>query len=580
MDRFPRPLIFTLVLAVVFGAAGGWVAAGALAEDQPDPRTRRAKQLEAAEMMMDVFDRVMLNYVDEMDARKIAEAAVDGMLETLDEHSVFLPPMNYEDLVMSTEGEFGGLGITIQPRDHYPTVMSPIEGTPAYYMGIQGGDQIIEIEGESTYDFSSRDAVKKLRGPKGSKVNITIKRPGREEPIPLTITRDIIKVESVPYAFMMDDIGYIRIQNFSRTTVDELREDLDQLYAQDPEGLILDLRFNPGGLLEAAKRVSELFLERGTLLVYTKGRLPANSMSFYAERRGETYRKVPMVVLVNGSSASASEILAAALQDHDAGLVVGKTTFGKGSVQTVFRLNEEEALKLTTARYYTPSGRSIHKDRDTEGHHLNADSPDSPDGPMAMEQPLEETPEEREIPRFEKEVYHTDSGRVVYGGGGITPDIEIDQSYLTDFEMAVERDGALFAYAVDYANVHPEIDSDWRAGDDVLADFGEYLAQRENIEEYLGVFDLSLSDSLLQANEDFLRWGLRREVVRRLHGAEAAYRVAIERDTQLEEALELFRQADTLAGLFDLAVAWNEEQMARARADSAAAESEETVGAQ
>ncbi len=575
MDRFPRPLIFTLVLAVVFGAAGGWVAAGALAEDQADPRTKRAQQLEAAELMMDVFDRVMLNYVDEMEARKIAEAAIDGMLETLDEHSVFLPPMNYEDLVMSTEGEFGGLGITIQPRDHYPTVMSPIEGTPAYYMGIQGGDQIIEIEGESTYDFSSRDAVKKLRGPKGTKVNITIKRPGREEPIPLTITRDIIKVESVPYAFMMDDIGYIRIQNFSRTTVDELREDLDQLYAQDPEGLILDLRFNPGGLLEAAKRVSELFLERGTLLVYTKGRLPANSMSFYAERRGETYRKVPMVVLVNGSSASASEILAAALQDHDAGLVVGKTTFGKGSVQTVFRLNEEEALKLTTARYYTPSGRSIHKDRDDEGHHLNADNPDEP---VAMEQPLEERPEDREIPRFEKEVYHTDSGRVVYGGGGITPDIEIDQSFLTDFEMAVERDGALFAYAVDYANAHPKIDRDWRAGDDVLADFGEFLAQRENIEEYLGVFDLALSDSLLQANEDFLRWGLRREVVRRLHGAEAAYRVAIERDTQLEEALALFRKTDTLAGLFDLAVAWNEEQMAQARADSAAAASEETVG--
>jgi len=575
MERFPRPAIFTLVLAVVFGAAGGWVAAGASAEDRTDPRNRREQQLEAAELMMDVFDRVMLNYVDEMEARKIAEAAIDGMLDKLDEHSVFLPPMNYEDLVMSTEGEFGGLGITIQPRDHYPTVMSPIEGTPAYYMGIQGGDQIIEIEGESTYDFSSQDAVKKLRGPKGTKVNITIRRPGREEPIPLTITRDIIKVESVPYAFMIDDIGYIRIQNFSRTTEEELREKLDTLYDRDPDGLILDLRFNPGGLLEAAKRVSELFLERGTLLVYTKGRLPANSMSFYAERRGEPYRKVPMVVLVNGSSASASEILAAALQDHDAALVVGKTTFGKGSVQTVFRLNEEEALKLTTARYYTPSGRSIHKDREDEGHHLNADNPEAE---MAEDLPLEGRPQERETPRFQKEVYHTDSGRVVYGGGGITPDIEIEQSYLTDFEMAVERDGALFAYAVDYANSHPEIGRDWRPDQQVLDEFGDYLSDRENIEEYLGVFELSLSDSLLAANEDFLRWGLRREVVRRLHGAEAAYRVAIERDTQLEEALDLFRRADDLAGLFDLAVAWNEEQMAKARADSAAAASEETVG--
>ncbi len=576
MDRFPRPAIFTLVLAVVFGAAGGWVAAGALAEEDPgDPRDRREQQLEAAALMMDVFDRVMLNYVDEMEARAIAEAAIDGMLEELDEHSVFLPPMNYEDLVMSTEGEFGGLGITIQPRDHYPTVVSPIEGTPAFHMGIQGGDQIIEIEGESTYDYSSRDAVKKLRGPKGTEVNITIKRPGREEPFPLTITRDIIKVESVPYAFMLDDVGYVRIQNFSRTTVDELREKLDQIHDRDPEGVILDLRFNPGGLLEAAKRVSELFLERGTLLVYTKGRLPANSMSFYAERRGETYRQAPMIVLVNGSSASASEILAAALQDHDSALVVGKTTFGKGSVQTVFRLNEEEALKLTTARYYTPSGRSIHKDRDTEGHHLNADNPDEP-GPQ--DQPLARQPREQEIPRFEKETYQTEGGRTVYGGGGITPDIEIEQSLLSDFEMAVERDGALFAYAVDHANAHPEIDAGWRASDAVLDDFAGFLADRENIEEYLGVFDLTLSDSLVTANEDFLRWGLRREVVRRLHGAEAAYRVAIERDTQLEEALELFERADTLDDLFALARAWNEEQMAKARADSAAEASDETVG--
>ena len=577
MERFPRYLIFILVLAVVLGAAGGWVAAGALEDSPDDPRARREKQLEAAELMMDIYDRVMLNYVDEMDPRDIAEAAIKGMLDQLDEHSVFLPPVNYEDLMMSTEGEFGGLGITIQPRDHYPTVMSPIEGTPAYYMGIQGGDQIIEIEGKSTYDFSSRDAVKKLRGPKGTKVNIAIHRPGRDEPIPLTITRDIIKVESVPYAFMIGDIGYIRIQNFSRTTTEELQEKLDELERQHMRGLILDLRFNPGGLLEAAKRVSELFLERGTLLVYTKGRLPANSMSFYAERRGEPYQQVPMVVLVNGSSASASEIVAAALQDHDAALVVGKTSFGKGSVQTVFRLNEEEALKLTTARYFTPSGRSIHRDRDDEGHHLNADNPDDiPED--AAPPPLQPDAEAREVPRFHKEQFRTDSGRIVYGGGGVTPDIEIDQSYLTDFEMAVERDGALFNFAVEYANSHPDLAEDWQVDTTVLAEFSDFLQEREKIGEYLEVFDLTMSDSLLAANADFLRWGMRREVTRKVHGAQAAYQVAIEEDTQLHEALALFGQADDLAGLLELAVAWNEEAMAKAAADSAAAVGTETVG--
>lgn len=573
MDRFPRSLIFTLVLAVVLGAAGGWVAAGALDDTHPDPRSQREQQLEAAELMMDVFDRVMLNYVDEMDPRDIAEAAIKGMLDELDEHSVFLKPENYEDLRTSTEGEFGGLGIVIQPRDHYPTVMSPMEGTPAYYMGIQGGDQIIEIEGESTYDFTSREAVEQLRGPKGSQVSITIKRPGREEPFPVTITRDIIKVESVPYAFMMEDIGYIRVQNFAKTTTDELREKLAHLDDQGMRGLILDLRYNPGGLLDAAKRVSELFLERGTLLVYTKGRLPANSMSFYAERRGQTLNKVPMVVLVNGSSASASEIVAAALQDHDAALVVGKTTFGKGSVQTVFQLNHTEALKLTTARYYTPAGRSIHKDRETEGHHLNEDNP------LAQDDQLQDDPADLETPRFEKDAYTTDSGRVVYGGGGVTPDIEIDQSYRTDFEVAVERDGALFSFAVDYVNSHPDLPADWSPDAGVLAQFGEHLAERENIHDFLEVFELSLSDSLLTANTDFLEWGVRREVLRRTQGSSAAYQVAIEKDTQLHEALELFDEARSLDDLLAEAVAWNEEEMARAEADSAAAASEETAKA-
>ncbi len=573
MQRFPRHLIFSLVLAVILGAAGGWVAAGAREDGQPDPRQRREQQLEAAGLMMDVFDRVMLNYVDEMDARKIAEAAISGMLRQLDEHSAFLPPTNYEDLMMSTEGEFGGLGITIQPRDHYPTVISPIEGTPAYYMGIQGGDQIIEIEGEPTFDFSSQEAVKRLRGPKGSKVNITLRRPGTADPIPLTITRDIIKVESVPYAFMIDDIGYIRVQNFSRTTDEELRQKLDDLTSRDMRGLILDLRTNPGGLLEAAKRVSELFLERGTLLVYTKGRLPSNSMSFYAERRGQPYARVPMIVLVNGSSASASEIVAAALQDHDAALVVGKTTFGKGSVQTVFRLNEEEALKLTTARYFTPSGRSIHKDRPDEGHHLGED----PDGEAPPLSELQMPPAEQEVPRFQKRQYRTNSGRVVYGGGGVTPDIEIEQSFLSDFEVSVERDGALFSFAIDHANANPDLPRAWAPDRRVLAEFGRHLADRERIGEYLGFFNLSLSDSLLDANRDFLTWGIRREVMRRIYGAQAAYEVAIEKDTQLHEALDLFKRARTLPELFAQATAWNEEAMARAMADSAAAASKATV---
>ena len=523
-----------------------------------DPATKRREFYDNLKLLGEVYERIINNYVDEKDAHEIMEAGVNGMLEALDEHSNYLPPMNYEDLMMSTEGEFGGLGISIQPRDHYPTVVSPIEGTPAFYMGIQGGDQIIEIEGESSFDFSSREAVKRLRGTPGTKVNITIKRPGVESPIPYTITRDIIKIESVPYGFMIGDIGYVRVQNFARTTHDELKEKLDQLTAQNMRGLILDLRFNPGGLLMAAQEVSELFLEKDQLVVFTKGRLSDQNHSYYSEAKGKVYNQVPMIVMVNGSSASASEIVSAAIQDHDAGLVVGKTSFGKGSVQTVFRLDDDEALKLTTARYYTPSGRSIHKERPRHGDPAEMaqammDGADAPD--------LDQDPADKEVERFDKEKYFTDSGRVVYGGGGVTPDIEINQDFLTDFEVAVERDGALFGFAVDYASQHQGITEDWQVDDTTFSAFKDYLAGREKIGEYLGVFNLTYSDSLVEANTDFLKRGIRREMARRQSGPEAAYKVAIEADTQLHEALDLFRKAKTLKELLALAEDWNAEQL-------------------
>ena len=205
------------------------ILAGTFAQAGDDPATRRREFYDNLKIMGDVYDKIINNYVDEMDPKDVMEAAIKGMLDELDEHSNYLPPVNYEDLVMSTEGEFGGLGITINIRDHYPTVVSPIEGTPAYYMGIQGGDQIIEIEGESCKDFTSREAVKLLRGKAGTKVNITIQRPGVEAPLPFTITRDIIKIESVPYAFMIDDIGYIRVQNFARST-----RDLSLIHISEP----------------------------------------------------------------------------------------------------------------------------------------------------------------------------------------------------------------------------------------------------------------------------------------------------------------------------------------------------------
>lgn len=553
--RSPVPFAtVALLLALPLLPGGGTPGAGEVV------KTSMQRETEALNLMGRVFEYVYKNYVDEVDPQKISEAAVRGMLAELDEHSQYLPPQNYEDLMLSTEGEFGGLGITIVIRDHYPTVVSPIEGTPAFFMGIQGGDQIVDIEGKPTYDWTSDQAVKLLRGEPGTRVSLKIRREGAPAALPFTITRDIIRVESVPYAFMIGDVGYVRIQNFSRTTGSELRTKLEDLEKQGAKGVMLDLRWNPGGLLTAAKEVGELFLDRGKLLVFTKGRLQQQNVSYYSEPRGQVHNKLPMVVLVNGSSASASEIVAAALQDHDAGLIVGKTTFGKGSVQTVYRLDEASALKLTTAKYYTPSGRSIHKDRHKDDSDLDLTEGDAAPAPGLQ-------PADPEVPRHEKEQFKTDMGRTVYGGGGITPDVEIGQPLLNDYQVALERDGALFSYATHYAAQH-KLAPEFQADPAVLADFRGFLGQREKFPEYLKEYKLrpAAADSLFDINGDYVARGIRREIMRRGFGAQAAYKVAIEEDTQLHEALNLFKQANTLPALLKYAAEWNERQLQQARA--------------
>jgi len=554
-------LALTVLAALAASAAPAAAQDSTRAAPERLRGTDRQRYIEALQTLGNVYERVFYNYVDQVDADALLEAGINGMMDYLDEHSQYLPPKNYEDLMMSTEGEFGGLGITINIRDHYPTVVSPIEGTPAFLMGIQGGDRIIEIEGESTFDFDSDDAVKLLRGEPGTQVTITIQREGTKEPFPLTITRAVIEVESVPYAFMMGDIGYIRVQSFARTTPEEVRDKIAELRGLGARGLVLDLRWNPGGLLESANGVSELFLDHNELIVYTKGRLRNQNRSYYAEKGRRAAEGLPTVVMINGASASASEIVAAAVQDHDAALVVGKTSFGKGSVQTVFPLSEDSALKLTTAKYYTPSGRSIHKDRHEDDSDLDLTLEPARDGPPDVE---------LDVPRAEKEKFATDSGRVVYGGGGITPDIEVEQPFLTDFEVALERDGALFSFATWWAAYH-DVPRDLRVDAPMFASFKEHLRKREKIEEYLGVYDLELDDELLAANRAYIEQGIRRELMRHKYGQLAAYQVAIEEDVQLKEVLQLFERARTLDDLLRLAREWESSQVAEAAKQDAGA---------
>jgi carboxyl-terminal processing protease len=308
----------------------------------------------------EILDEVEKKYVEKEDAQKLIYGAIRGMIETLDPHSAFLTPEEYKELRIETKGSFGGIGIEITVKDGILTVVSPIEDTPAFLKGVKAGDKIIKIDGTVTKSMNLMDAVKKIRGPKGKDVVLTIMRQGETKLIDIAITRDNIMIKSVKYRLIDDTVGYVRVLTFQEETAIRLKEALAAIKKTGKpfQGLILDLRNNPGGLLDQAVKVSNLFLDSG-LIVYTKGRIESQNMKFEAQPIAEIDKKVPMIVLVNHGSASASEIVAGALQDQGRALILGVQTFGKGSVQTIIPLDDESALRLTTALYYTPKGTSI-----------------------------------------------------------------------------------------------------------------------------------------------------------------------------------------------------------------------------
>lgn len=314
---------------------------------------------EGLKLFTDVIELVEKNYVDPVETKELLHKAIQGMVRGLDPHSALLPPEAFEELQVDTHGEFGGIGIVIEMKERFLTVVSPIEGTPAHKAGIQARDIIIKVDGQPTKDMMLWEAVKKMRGAKGTSVVITVMRKDIPKPIDFTLIRDIIPIESVRAIVLEAGYGYVRVSSFSETTTADLEKALAELEnGPSPlKGLILDLRGNPGGLLPQAIKVSDLFLEKGDILSI-KGRLEKNTKIFKAHP-DSTERNYPLVVLINGGSASASEIVAGALQDHKRALILGTASFGKGTVQTVETLRDGYGLKLTIARYYTPSGRSI-----------------------------------------------------------------------------------------------------------------------------------------------------------------------------------------------------------------------------
>lgn len=468
------------------------------------------------------------NSVSKAKPEDLVEDAIQGMLHTLDPHSNYLNREAYSEMRDEQRGMFYGLGIQITKRaaDKPLTIIAPIDGTPAAKAGLQPGDVIAKIEGQDTSNLSVQDAVRKLKGERGTRVTITILRPGEDAAFDVTLVRDEIPTHSIAHSFMVKPkVGLVRISNFTSTTTAELDEAIQKLKGQGMERLILDLRSNPGGLLDQAVGVASRFIPEGKLVVYTRGRIAGSDQDYTA--KGDQRTEAPLVVLVDHSSASASEIVSGCIQDHDRGLVVGETTFGKGLVQRVYPLRDGGALALTTAKYYTPSGRLIQRDySDLDDYFLDGElgDDDTPAPDVAPE-------------KSGREVRKTDSGRTVLGGGGITPDYVVHGEKEPPVLSKLRRDNLFFDYAVRFAAAHANLKADFAADDAMVNDFKSFLQTRQ----------VKYDAAALDTARKPLELRLRSEIARVKWGAEAASKVLAEGDTQIQKALTLFDEAAKLA---------------------------------
>jgi len=474
--------------------------------------------LQSLQTFSRVVDIVMSTYVERIDPDKMIRSGIRGMLSSLDPHTEFLDESDFKELKVMTEGQFGGIGIHIGIMDQRLTVISPIEGTPAERAGIRGGDRIAEIEGKSTENFTTDDAIKVLRGEPGSKVKLSIARPGVRELIPFELTRAIINIKAVPYAALLDDgIAYVRLADFSKTATHELSQAIESLFDAGATKLILDLRSNGGGLLAEGRDVTDLFLPAGEVIVRTSGRTPDSKHEYLSETQDPFGDEFPFVVLVDRASASASEIVAGAIQDWERGLIVGDTTYGKGSVQTIHPLGPETAVKVTTAFWYTPSGRCINRPYDKESAVIHDTT--------------------KEI----VSVYHTlgKLRRTVYGGGAIVPDVYVAYPKFSPLAARMTRD-AFFDFAVDYTNSHPGLGAGFRAGEAVLDQFRDYLKTTKKLEFTEAEFDSS---------EGIFVREIEREVEAKLFGMRGDYEARMRRDEHVRRAVELLKPAQSLVEL-------------------------------
>jgi len=466
----------------------------------------------------DVYRVVQENYAEPVDPDKaIYNGAIPGMLRVLDPHSNFFDPKAYAALREEQRGKYYGVGMQVGPRNNKVIVIAPFAGAPAYRAGIRPGDIIVAVDGKNTDNMSVSDVADLLKGPKGTTVKITVLREGSDKPLDFTIVRDEIPRYSVDVHFLIrPGIGYIHISGFQETTEKEVRDALDEF--GDIHGLILDLRQNPGGLLSEGVGVADQFLKKGQVIVSHHGRASAEKV--YRATHGNGGKDYPIVVLVNRGTASAAEIVAGAIQDHDRGLIVGETTFGKGLVQTVYPLSENTGLALTTAKYYTPSGRLIQRNYDGvslyDYYYNDRDNADAAVG--------------------NHEVKMTDSGRTVYGGGGITPDVKIPNDKTNRFEDLLLEKYAFFNFAKHYVINHT-VTKQFEVDDAVMQEFRKFLDEQK----------IAFTEADLAQNIDWIKTNIKAELFINEFGQQAGMKVHAENDPEVQKALELLPQAKQLA---------------------------------
>ena len=511
-----------------------------------------------------IYQEISRKYVDPVDPDKFMKAGINGMLETLDPYTVLIEKEDNTQLQIITHGKYGGLGMVISTRDGWPTVVEqPSDGTPALKSGIREGDRIVEVDGATTKGMKVDEVANRLRGEIGTPVTLKIAREGEPLPLEFHMVRAEITVHDVTYSgIIRDGIGYIRLSRFSKNAGYEVSQAVRDLKAQGLKSVILDLRNNPGGLLEAAVEVSENFVKKGELIVSTKGRSDGSDKE-YRSGKDPQAGALPLVVLVNGNSASASEIVAGAVQDLDRGVLIGETTYGKGLVQTVVSLNRDAALKITTAKYYDPSGRCIQKDRPRaeNGEELLAEvvEADLADGKAPTDEKTEPAPQ----PAF-----RTKNGRIVYGGGGIKPDVEVIADKLSRFEAALRYKSTAFNYAVAYASKHPNLKQrDFVIDENILGEFRQFMRDKKftytsqselqlaelkktaEKEGYLKDIQGSLTalEQALQRekeddftkSQDFIRRELEQEIAAKLFGSRSQVEATFDDDPAIKKAIEV-----------------------------------------